>query len=451
MTFQLKKRLWKTLNSGPSIGCIVGERISSYHTESLVLGEVESCMLRNKSREETKHIVEFSSKKHLMLHSNTAKGVNLLQERKKDHYSHYILLLAFCKSDELRRRFVRAETALFKLRFEQDDSRERQAFLESLDLGWRVLSYDEKTMLRNELKAASPSVSDFEKETFFVVDWIRVVDLIAKRRVFVKHGKAYVPQSEQISLVLTEFSRRLEKKLELSAKALPRLDEDDRLIPILNHLSLGFIAPTDYAPKEGSLGNLTAEQIDTVIQHFPLCMRHLHTTLRRDKHLRHFGRLQYTLFLKGIGLSVDECLIFWRKAFSNINDDKFNKEYRYNVRHAYGLEGSRINYKPKSCQQILTNDQPGPGDNHGCPFRHFSPDNLMALVSSQHGVSPAATKEIMEQVRGGHYHLACTRLWEVTHENSKIDETITHPNEYFEKSLQWGQAHAPAEKMKTDW
>jgi DNA primase large subunit len=88
-------------------------------------------------------------------------------------------------------------------------------------------------------------------------------------------------------------------------------------------------------------------------------MRNLHKTLRREKHLRHYGRLQYGLFLKvrllieikdnslqGIGLDVEEALVFWRAAFANINDDKFRKEYQYNIRHSYGLEGGRRNYKP---------------------------------------------------------------------------------------------------------
>lgn len=39
--------------------------------------------------------------------------------------------------------------------------------------------------------------------------------------------------------------------------------------------------------------------------------------------------------------------MFWRKSFSKIQDDKFNKEYRYNIRHSYGLEGKRANYAAK--------------------------------------------------------------------------------------------------------
>ncbi len=50
-----------------------------------------------------------------------------------------------------------------------------------------------------------------------------------------------------------------------------------------------------------------------------------------------------------LGLSIDEALAFWRKAFSSIQDDKFNKEYRYNFRHSYGLEGKRANYAAWRC------------------------------------------------------------------------------------------------------
>lgn len=52
-------------------------------------------------------------------------------------------------------------------------------------------------------------------------------------------------------------------------------------------------------------------------------------------------------FAQAVGMSVEEAMIFWRKSFSAITDDKFNKEYRYNVQHAYGLVGARRNYSAK--------------------------------------------------------------------------------------------------------
>ena len=49
-------------------------------------------------------------------------------------------------------------------------------------------------------------------------------------------------------------------------------------------------------------------------------MQQLHTGLRANHHLRHWGRMQYGLFLKAIGLSLDEALKFWRSEFSKVMD-----------------------------------------------------------------------------------------------------------------------------------
>lgn len=43
-------------------------------------------------------------------------------------------------SEELRRRFVKAETTLFKLRFINDDHAEQEAFLSSRNFDWVLVS-----------------------------------------------------------------------------------------------------------------------------------------------------------------------------------------------------------------------------------------------------------------------------------------------------------------------
>lgn len=260
---------------------------------------------------------------------------------------------------------------------------------------------------------------------------------------------AYVPTRELSSIILQEFQANLTKALEMTAKALPFLDEDTRIVPILDNLSQGFLAgiSSEWSTATASSGNeITADMIDDMARkHFPACMRNLHECLRRDRHLKHFGRLQYGLFLKVLGLSIDEAITFWRRSFSNLQDDKFNKEYRYNIRHSYGLEGKRANYPAKSCQQILTSDQPGTGDSHGCPYRHFSPDNLQtALLSmySSQGLTSVELPDIMRTVKAGHYHVACTRVFEITHARQGVakgqgvggGESVTHPNQYAARS-----------------
>ena len=145
-------------------------------------------------------------------------------ERQKDHYSHFILRLAFSSTEDLRRRFARIESALFKLRFQTDDVRERQAFIESLDFNWEVVPEDEKRELGTHLLNATPGLrrQELEEGGWFKVNWEMVPELVESRRVFVKKGKAYVPAREQMSMVLAEFGARLDKGLEVLPPSSPK-------------------------------------------------------------------------------------------------------------------------------------------------------------------------------------------------------------------------------------
>ncbi|ORY80921.1 DNA primase large subunit Spp2 [Protomyces lactucae-debilis] len=406
-----------------------------------VLGEIESAMYRNKTPAELKTVMADLVDKYLPLASDStrhAKGDHLDAERRKDHYSHFILRLAFCRSEDLRARFIRTESALFKYRFGLEDGPATTAFIKSLDLDWQAVSEAEVAQLHDKLLAASGARS-IDHESYFKVDWTRVADLVAMRRVFVKGGLAYVPVSEQLSLIAAEFSTKLAAALEMTARAIPRLDEDDRLLPILTHLSKGFTAPEYTASGDFDGTAVTAAQVPSLLQHFPLCMRNLHDNLTHAHHLKYWGRQQYGLFLKAIGLSVEESLIFWRQSFKQITDEKFTKEYRYNVQHMYGLVGGRKSYRPMSCQQILTGPNPGAGECHGCPYKHFNKDALNASLAKI-GISDSKTlKEVHESVASKHYHVACTKVFEATNPNVPLNESISHPNLYFEKSSGLGK------------
>ena len=93
--------------------------------------------------------------------------------------------------------------------------------------------------------------------------------------------------------------------------------------------------------------------------------------------------------------------------------------------------------KEDSCQQILTGPQPGTGDAHGCPFRHFSIENLIATLEDDlHIRDQKVLREIKDAVAGKHFHVACTKVFEATHPTSgSLAESINHPNQYFESSM----------------
>lgn len=100
-------------------------------------------------------------------------------------------------------------------------------------------------------------------------------------------------------------------------------------------------------------------------------MRVLHRALRKNHHLTHGGRIQYGLFLKGIGISLFDAMTFWKSEFTKVMDvTTFDKEHSYQVRFNYGWEGSRRDYQPYTCSKIMASIV-GPRDYHGCPFKHM--------------------------------------------------------------------------------
>ena len=194
-----------------------------------VLAELEACSFRNKSPAETTAHITPLLQKWLPLHSNTSScsgayddGIGL--ERQKDHYSHFILRLAFSSTDDLRRRFARIESSLFKLRFQTDDARERQTFVESLQLDWDIVSDEEKRALAADLVNATPGLKrhEIDEGGWFKVDFETVPELVEGRRVYLKAGKAYVPGREQMSMVIAGFNANLEKGLEVCSNSASR-------------------------------------------------------------------------------------------------------------------------------------------------------------------------------------------------------------------------------------
>jgi DNA primase large subunit len=359
-------------------------------------------------------------------------------------------------------------------------------------MSWETVDEQEKASLLSELKAATNCRKE-DEESWFKVEWENVPELVERRQVLLKYGMAYVHVREQSSMVANEFSRQLEAGLEQAARFLPRMDEDTRLAPILHHLSQSFVAP-DAAYAESSsitdLASFTAASVESESQHFPLCMQNLQRALRKNSHLKHFARLQYTLFLKGVGLNMNECITFWRKSFKLITDgefkmtkifaairkltisaDKFKSEYLYNIRHAYGDVGGDANrrgqgYTPYSCQKLLSEALPAAGQTHGCPYRTFSPDNLIALLQSVGVNDKDLHRTVREDVAKQRYHIACNRVFESAHKtelkkvcrdcdcscgaaandvNTQVKDeslwpasqldTILHPNDYFKRSF----------------
>jgi len=117
-----------------------------------------------------------------------------------------------------------------------------------------------------------------------------------------------------------------------------------------------------------------------------------------------------------------------------MDGDKFEKNYSYNVRHMFGQEGKRNDYKPWNCQKVIGQQAPGQGEFHGCPFKTFGDDNIRSLLSG-YGLSSSDMKIVMDKKKENLYQVACLRLYELSHKNSVADNVGNHPNAYFNSSL----------------
>ncbi|KAK4758903.1 hypothetical protein SAY87_020204 [Trapa incisa] len=371
-----------------------------------------------------------------MRHAQASESVN------KDIISHFVLRLVYCRTEDLRKWFLSMETALFRYRFMRLNSEDQKAQMAEFNLPYKSVGSAEYEGLKEKLGQVARSINQplpSADAIFYKVPFEEVPELVACRKVYIHKGYAYVAMNQVVSLVVTQFRSHLSKALILTNRkwtSTIREQEKDRLAPIVEALSTSYLGPDYSQPRES--GEIKIKDLDQIAKSsFPLCMRHLFEKLKEDHHLKHGGRMQLGLFLKGVGLKLEDALAFWRAEFSQkVGAERFEKEYAYSIRHNYGKEGKRTDYTPYSCQKIISST-PSVGDHHGCPFRHFSDENLRAALSRM-GVGARAMEDVMDKVRNRHYQLACTLTFEAVH-SSSCDAGINHPNQYFidsQKSMQ---------------
>ncbi|KAL4479828.1 hypothetical protein ABPG74_020344 [Tetrahymena malaccensis] len=187
----------------------------------------------------------------------------------------------------------------------------------------------------------------------------------------------------------------------------------------------------------------------------PACMTYLMYGLNQKLHLKHFGRLQLGLFLKGAGLSLNEALTFWQKKFSKTSADDFKKKYDYNIRHNYGRLGKQLDYTPMSCQKII-GYQPLKDEFHGCPYKTMESSQLKDFLKLSYNMTDEQFVQVNIFKNQKQYQLACKEVFKVLNDSRDktkeqfqpyFDKVGNHPNAYFEQSL---RLHEPQRFQKQD-
>jgi DNA primase large subunit len=358
----------------------------------------------------------------------------------KDSISHFVLRLAYCRTEDLRRWFLAQEVALLKFRLSQASTGSTTQALKSVLPNAKLLTQDELEPLLPKILAATPALNTVStvvtatKDTMhkiYQVPFTQALDLLQHRQVYVHKGLAYIPESKLLNLVTAKFRTFLSRQLVLLS-AVPSTPALQRTQGFLANVATVH-AVKDEFQTDNSAADLNATNVAQHVKHMPLCMVQLQVGLQQNKHLKHWGRLQYGLFLKGAGLSLEDALLYFERMFAAKD---FQKEYSYNVRHMYGKEGKRANYPPYSCSKIIHGNPPNAQDHHGCPYKHSSVQEVSRMLS-QVGISEQ--KSILANQQSHQYQLACVEHFKAAHVDmpmQSVDNVGNHPNAWFHASVE---------------
>lgn len=191
-------------------------------------------------------------------------------------------------------------------------------------------------------------------------------------------------------------------------------------------------------------GHININELNTIAaQHYPLCMQEMHHHLTTKHHLRHYARIQYGAFLKGMGLSLEEAKTFFKREFSKGDPKKLN-EYMYYIEHLYGAKGKKTTYSAWGCNKMQTQNAPSSDECHGCPYQYYGEATLKQALQRTKKLSFEQIDEVLmvlkDKSKGKDKNPsdACRRYFYLTHpEANKAENIGRHPNGFVDQSMHY--------------
>ena len=393
--------------------------------------------------DQIKWIIDVNKGGNKDINKNAIKEIN--KERLcNDVSSFFILALIMCKNESDMKWFIKQETRLYKARIDNQKNYSMYKILSKLgiDLSEYIPNQND-TIDMNKIKFRlinSPKKS--ENERIYFCKFEDALNLVPTHEYYLNKGNIYIPESDLHNLFRLVFEQKMEKTLYKLKTKIESIKKDRRIKEIFlvfekeknNIMREEAEKMQKEMPNEEKLR--TMNDVDMVSEKcFPLCMSLIERHINQYSHLMHFGRLQYTLFLKGAGLSVDESLKFFQKKYEKKTPiDKFEKEYAYNIRHSYGLEGKRVNYAPYNCEKIINMNAPMGRECHGCPFKTYSVENLRKILSTCN-LNPIDIEEIISKKKNNEFQVACVKYFEGKFPRVQGEGIGIHPNKYFSSAM----------------
>ncbi|XP_048477888.1 probable DNA primase large subunit [Plutella xylostella] len=336
-----------------------------------------------------------------------------------DNVGHFMLCIItnLYQNRDFTKFFLKAETALFRNRLKSLSAYELRSFAKKIMQNLKKYDFLYNPALKLIcqhliLKHVSHHLCSEDHEEScgmfnIELNFHHCLPLVASRQVELQHGVATVPCGRWKTLLIIQFQKRLLQRI--LNKDIPHLRNDPRILEILQKIKNENFNFTSSA----SQNTLTSKDVDKTSIMFPPCMLNLHLNLRKRHRLSHDQRFYFSLFLKDIGMPVEEAIEFWRQEYRKDPSggscchhwERDEKKFIYGIRHMYGLEGARKEYSSVSCHRIQTNSNAG--CEGGCPFKSFDPPIMAKLLDTKALDTPGFLTEIHDFKRKGDHISSC--------------------------------------------
>ncbi|XP_012287391.1 probable DNA primase large subunit [Orussus abietinus] len=387
---------------------------------------------------------------NLLYHGNSNKFSGnleyMIENSIYDSVGHFTLRLLVVNSIDLWSYWIGRETLLFKHRLQcisprhlhrllsnilkHVNERERKTNLVDISLSQVSTFFLQREIFKHIVANDHP----LKCEAFYCKLRFEVVpDLIRCRAIILKGGYGFIFCSQWKQVLCSLFETRLHQEqsrvigLNLADK-ISRHPHMSVLNQRLRNLILKVVP---------NLSKITINNIDNEANKFPPCMRHLHKTLRDRHRLSHYARLYYSLFLKECGMNLDHAIAYWKQEYSKPhactstcehNWQSGERKFLYSIRHIYGLEGSRRNYKSPTCE-YLCKETVGPRYEGGCPFRCFEATALKKILSEM--INGKSLEEFLKTAPVQNPEAACSLFLKLAKGRSDDRTAITNPIQYY--------------------
>ena len=238
-----------------------------------------------------------------------------------DTISFFIVACLFCKSESQRHWLSAIESKIFCERLKKYNIDKIQLLKRmNIPIKFETIRKDKELYslinFKNLMSKDNNSNSTVE---VIKIPFEFVLNLLHTLNYYIYQGYVYINEADTMSIIEIVFKDNCMKRYANLFKSIDSILSDGRIKSLVLKLERireekksEQLKKSDNFNKDKNVSLTDIE--DYAARFYPLCMTNLHQYLTKESHLKHNGRLQYSLFLKGIGLSLDESLMFWKKS-----------------------------------------------------------------------------------------------------------------------------------------